>query len=330
MKTVDIYQTQRMVDSQSEAERAREARDGLADVLVRVSGNDQVLANPAVASSLSKPDQYLRQYSYQTITSPDGLLQSRLQLDFDAQSIDRLLRQAELPIWGSLRPELLVWLVIEDEQGRRFINDPEDPLLQALQQQAGLRGVPLVLPLYDLEDELSLSLTEAWGLFAEPLQQAGERYMADGMLAGRLYRDAAGEWQSRWRLFFADQHQAFNLVETELDQLGNTVMQYLGTTLASYYAVDTSTASRSVTELEVSGVNNFASYVQLTELLGRVIAIRKYELIGIEDDRLRFALDVDGSLDKLLLRLSEESSLISETSSNVLQPAGLLRMQWQG
>jgi len=330
MKTVDVYKTERAVDSQSESQRTRETRDGLADVLVRVSGDDQVLANPAVASSLSKPDQYLRQYSYQTTTTADGLPQSRLQLEFDSQAIDRLLRQSELPIWGSLRPELLVWLVIEDDQGRHFINDPENPLLQSLQQQASLRGVPLVTPLYDLDDELALSVTEAWGLFAEPLQRATQRYATDGMLAGRMYRDANGEWQSRWRLFFADQQQAFNLAQGGLDQMGNSVMQYLGTTLASYYAVDTSTASRSVTELEVSGVNSFEAYVRLTELLGKVIAIRKYELISIEDDRLRFSMDVDGSLDKLLLRLSEEPGLVSENNGNTLQPAGLLRMQWQG
>lgn len=185
---VDIYRADTLVQSQAESERNAAARASFGEVIVRVSGQRSALENPVIKAALPKAQNYLFGFSYKSSTEKitvDGKTVSAigLQLNYEPQAIEQLLRQAQLPVWPATRPKVLVWLVAKDQTGLRLV--PEVVDLQAMQLQAHYRGLPLVTPKMDLEDNLSLTADDLWALNVEKIKAASLRYKADAILVGR-------------------------------------------------------------------------------------------------------------------------------------------------
>lgn len=185
---VDIYRADTLVKSQAESERNAAARASFGEVIVRVSGQRSALNNPAIKQALPKAQNYLFGFSYKSSAEKitlDGKTFPAigLQLNYEPQAIEQLLRQAQLPLWPATRPKVLVWLVVKDPAGLRLV--PEATDLQAMQAQAQYRGLPLIFPKMDLEDSLSLTADDLWALDIEKIKTASLRYKADAILVGR-------------------------------------------------------------------------------------------------------------------------------------------------
>lgn len=185
---VDIYRADTLVKTQSESERNAAARATFGEVIVRVSGQRASLDHPAVKAVLPKAQNYLFGFSYKS--SPEKITVDGktfpavgLQLNFEPQAIEQLLRSSQLPLWPATRPKVLVWLVVKDPTGLRLV--PEVTDLQAMQLQAQYRGLPLSFPKQDLEDSLSLTADDLWALDIEKIKTASLRYKADAILIGR-------------------------------------------------------------------------------------------------------------------------------------------------
>ncbi len=185
---VDIYRADTLVKSQSESERNAAARATLGEVIVRVSGQRSALDHPAVKAVLPKAQNYLFGFSYKSSSEKiavDGKTFPAvgLQLNYEPQAIEQLLRDSQLPLWPAIRPKVLVWLVAKEPAGLRLV--PELIDLQAMQLQAQYRGLPLSFPKMDLEDSLSLTADDLWALDIEKIKTASLRYKADAILIGR-------------------------------------------------------------------------------------------------------------------------------------------------
>lgn len=185
---VDIYRADTLVKSQSEGERNAAARATLGEVIVRVSGQRSALDHPAIKAAQPSAQNYLFGFSYKSSAEKitvDGKTFPAvgLQLNYEPQAIEKLLRDSQLPLWPATRPKVLVWLVAKDPTGLRLV--PEGTDLQAMQSQAQYRGLPLVFPKLDLEDNLSLTADDLWALDIEKIKTASLRYRADAILIGR-------------------------------------------------------------------------------------------------------------------------------------------------
>lgn len=185
---VDIYRADTLVKSQSEGERNAAARATLGEVIVRVSGQRSALDHPAIKAALPSAQNYLFGFSYKSSSEKitvDGKTFPAvgLQLNYEPQAIEKLLRDSQLPLWPATRPKVLVWLVAKDPTGLRLV--PEVTDLQAMQLQAQYRGLPLSFPKMDLEDSLSLTADDLWAFDIEKIKTASLRYRADAILIGR-------------------------------------------------------------------------------------------------------------------------------------------------
>lgn len=185
---VDIYRADTLVKTQSESERNAAARATFGEVIVRVSGQRSALDHPAIKAALPKAQNYLFGFSYKS--SPEKITVDGktfpavgLQLNYEPQAIEQLLRDSQLPLWPATRPKVLVWLVAKEPVGLRLV--PEVTDLQAMQLQAQYRGLPLSFPKMDLEDSLSLTVDDLWALDIEKIKTASLRYRADAILIGR-------------------------------------------------------------------------------------------------------------------------------------------------
>lgn len=84
--------------------------DALKAIVVRVSGHRDAAVR--LGGALNNPRQYIQRFGS---TSDD-----MLQVGFDSVSIDRLLIESGLPIWGRERPATLVLLNIEAPDGSSY------------------------------------------------------------------------------------------------------------------------------------------------------------------------------------------------------------------
>ena len=101
-----------------------------------------------------------------------------LAVQFDANAVQRLLQDAAVPMWSGSRPVTLMWLAYEQDYNRQVVatSTPMDqPVKHNLMQQMHRRGLPVVLPLMDLEDEMRVSASDIWGRFPEPVINASSR-----------------------------------------------------------------------------------------------------------------------------------------------------------
>ncbi|MGE0372435.1 MAG: DUF2066 domain-containing protein, partial [Gammaproteobacteria bacterium] len=204
-----LYETQVPVTGQREAERVDALRTAFRQVLVKVTGDRGAASHQRVQALARSPLGYVQQYLYRPLppdyapaaaadTAPTQMLWVR----FDAQAVDLLLQQANEPVWGRMRPSTLVWLAVDD-QGRRALagNDTQPDLRRELEDQAEVRGVPLLFPLLDVEDQRRVNFADVWGGFDQEVRAASARYQSGAVLVGRVHRARSGDWAGRWSLY---------------------------------------------------------------------------------------------------------------------------------
>ncbi len=192
---VDVYRADVLVKNQGESERNTAARASFGELMVRVSGQRNAVEHPIIQQALPKAQNYLFGFTYKSTAekiTEDGksLPALALQLNYEPQAIEQLLREAQLPLWPATRPKLLVWLVYKDATGLHQVPQVVD--LQAMNRQAAYRGLPLAFPKLDLEDSLSLTAEDLWAVDGEKIKAASLRYKADAILVGRYAPTSLG------------------------------------------------------------------------------------------------------------------------------------------
>ncbi|TAP40720.1 DUF2066 domain-containing protein [Alteromonas sp. KUL49] len=177
------------VQDQGQSTTQRAMREALSRVFVKMSGTQAVLDNGAVRSAVRSPEQYLRSYRF---SFDEGKI--FYVAEFDEERVSNILREQNLSIWESRRPETLFWLAIQDDAGRQLVsNDSEHPLKTAIDEVADYRGLPVELASVSEANDNSALLYDVWGRFGARIKSASLTYGADTIIAARLYPNRAEE-----------------------------------------------------------------------------------------------------------------------------------------
>lgn len=189
----DLLRAETAVANQTRAERQRELPNLFRQVLVRASGTTQVLENSIIRNEISSFNDYLLQFGYQG--SGDTML---LQASFDERRIRELLQRAGFPVWTGDRPQLLLWVAESSaDRGVRLVGRAEErPFLDGLYSEARLRGIRMLMPLMDLEDQMAIGARDVWGRFQREVMNASARYPVAGVVSARMYTAASGGIES--------------------------------------------------------------------------------------------------------------------------------------
>lgn len=196
MTNVDLYKVQVVLPSGKNAEELAR-RQALEQVLIKVSGQTNVSKNEVVQKALAKSNQYISQFGY-------GEWQGKrtLVLGFNNQLIHNLLTQAQLTLWGSQRPVLLVWLAEEENYDRSIIWEQSgSTLTKQVRLSADQRGLPVSIPVGDFDDITAITVPDLWGGFVKPIAEASTRYPSDSVLVAKVVRLAGGDIKLQWQLF---------------------------------------------------------------------------------------------------------------------------------
>ncbi|MCH8502002.1 MAG: DUF2066 domain-containing protein [Aliidiomarina sp.] len=187
----DLLRGEIAVEGQTRNERQRELPTIFREVLVRLTGTTEVLEHERVRAELRQVNDYLLQFGYQ---QRDGQLY--LQASFDETRVRQLLQQANVPLWTGQRPNLLLWLAEDHpELGVRLVTRSEErEFLQALRATTQRRGVEILMPLMDLEDQMAIGPRDVWGRFQREVLRASERYPVSGIVSARMYRQVEEDY----------------------------------------------------------------------------------------------------------------------------------------
>lgn len=331
VEVTDLYETEVAVSGQGRTERHQAVRMALAEVLIKLSGNEQVALLPGIPELLGRSLQYLQQYRYRTEAAGSGALQTGeaqqwLWLRFNQAGLDKALHDINVPIWGRTRPSTLLWLAVE-QRGQRslFGGSDESELLDSIASQAKRRGIPLLLPLLDLEDQQRITASDVWINFQDNILNASARYPGEAILVGRLLDLGDGRWQGRWSLNLGGQLHHWSHTGLLDTALAYGIEGTASTLAARFVRVPDSKPGE--LRILVRDIRNLADFARSERYLRALNGVTKVHAGQIDGDRILFAIKTRGDRQALLeaVRLSSRPIFSpAQADTAVLQEGGVL------
>ena len=335
----DLYQATVTVPDRTSLSKEAGINEAFAKVIIKLTGNSEVMQLPQLYPFLTDPRALMDAVGYSDLIPHDETQAPSIGLDvsFDQQLVDKLVRQAQLPILPSNRPRFLVWIIADDMAfGRRFINEPiaqqtslddyAPQLMNALDDAMKTRGIPYLLPIYDLEDQLSLPLNQAWSLNTSLIASATQRYKADGWFAIRLYTGSNEEIRGAWIYESLGKRQLNDFRGSEIAVTMQSAIDDIldGLLEAFTYLPQLDTNQLLVQVGDVSSLKDYRSVLDFFKDLQIVDAVR---LFSIEGEKLVLAIEIEGRADRLHGDLLRSGRLISEISEDQ-RSIGRLNYRW--
>lgn len=324
----NLYDAKVLVSDQSQAARQAGARLGLLEVLQKASGFPVPEDRGVINKALTISDQYLYQFSYATVNTnevPNALPGSLwLAMQFEEKSIQNLIKKGKLPRWGANRPSVLVWMAVDDGVERMVMSDSIDHAgQQALKSGAEKRGLPIVLPLNDLDDSMALPVEQLWGMFDEPIVTASKRYGAESVLASRIYKTQDKKWKGQWSFYFKGVEQNFIFETNSLEQQVLEGLTASAQVLANSFALKPSNHDANSLSIQVSAVNSLSDYAKLTQYLQKMAITKQVAVRKVNKDRLYMRLELNGTVKQLKQTLALDRKLVPiKRKSDDEEPTG--------
>ena len=316
-QVTDLYQGKAptsgdMVAAQSQA---------LGDVLVKVTGKRDILTQPDVVKALAAPGDYVQHYGYQDV-GPVKFLKA----DFNVAKVNALISQSKFALLGPARPQMALWLVINEGERRILPDQSSDGWASALRTQSQAMGLPVSIPLMDLDDNMAVNATDVWGRFAAPILQASQRYGAEMVVLGKLTPEG-DKWSIDWGLY--GPKAGGELAELTRGSSSGTqaeVAQHFADELAAWLVQNYGTRISGVASsqtLVVEGLSGIDGMITVQKMLQGMASVTKVTIGKLEGDKVTFDLSLQGDKAELIRGLQLESRLrqIDDNDSG-------LRYQW--
>ncbi len=307
----DLFSAETLVNDEGSETRNAALSELLAEVLVRVSGNPAIRGQPGTRKVLDAAPSLVQQYRYRT-ADEGGALARYLWARFDKAGVERMMREQQLPVWVQ-RPGVLMWVATERAGQREMLNYDNLPEARsAVLQQARQRGMPLQLPLMDLQDQAQLTPADVWSDYHAAIRQASARYPHDLVLSGRLRARADGKWSGEWTLIGSDSAQSFQTPPQALPGALAFAVDQAQNLLASRYAPMPGVKHGRGYRVNFSGVGDLGAYGRLLAILEDLETVEGLALRHVAGDRCLFEFRLRSSEQDLLRALDGDVQLAAE------------------
>lgn len=289
---VALYEAEVAWSGRDGADRTIAFRRALRRVLVKITGLRRLAGEAGIESVVENAQGIVQQYQLRTMAVRRGgatVQEPRLWARFDEAAVDRLVREAGLPVWSRTRPPVLAWVAAEREGTLRMAgSEGGEGMAEILRQAADSRGVPLALPLLDLEDRALAGPPELWVEAEERIRAASERYRPGGVLIGRIDRDVL--WEARWSLLLPGAAQRWKAEGDLFDLVVEEGVQEAIDALAAHYVSTVSGTGGAAIVVSVSGVHDFTGYARTMRYLESLDEVESIDVLAVFSGRLRLGL----------------------------------------
>lgn len=314
-----LYEAEVPVTGQGSAERTAASRAALAEVLVKVSGREDAVQQPALKPMLDQAEQWVQRYQYRAIThqAPVSAMTDVpppaqvLWVAFDRETINQRLSEATLPIWGANRPRTLLWLAMEEGSERFLVGgDSGTDLQPMILTHARQRGLPLTLPLMDLQDQSAVTVADVWGDFADAIAKASERYQPEAILVGRVYAAGPDKWQGRWTLYHRGGMTAWESAPALQEEVIAAGLNGAAEQFARRYAITLTPDVAGNVVLTVANVNSLTDYARALKYLQSLDAVAGVQVARVDGTAVSYRLKVRGQAEDLVRAIGWGKTLV--------------------
>lgn len=317
----NLYSAQVMVQSQSSNDRTQALKQALQAVLLKVGGQTSVLTHPQIISQLSRAERFVSQYGYARIDQ-----QLWLNVRFDENKINQIFSAAALPIWGNLRPQTLLWLIDEQQFSRSIIGENgQEQTVKQVYDFAKQRGLPIRLPIIDLQQADQINVADLWGRFKQPIFDYSVRYQAESLAVIRLsdfslvspMTDATEQCslcqsQITGDVTLFNQDTVFNqsFTANTKQQVLIQALQALAEQVFVQYAQ--SSAAQNKLAIEVTAISTLMQYQQVVDFLENLSSVQAVTLTQRNNTSYQFSIEVSGQASTLLAALKLTKQLVQQ------------------
>lgn len=275
---------------ESQETRSDSIQRAMAQLLTRMTGRREAAAYPELGPLVDGAVGYMTEY---------GVLEGRrIRVGFNASAVTRALESANWPVWGAERPMTLLWIAVDFGNAQRAVlaagpREPSifpelDEFMDGVEEEvlrvADERGLPVTLPLLDLEDQQAISFVDIWGGFESTVERASERYAADTVLVGRIAVTEYGP-EVRWTAL-QDGRGRMIVASTIREGLDWIADQY-----ASEYSI---IGGARLARISILGVEDVNDYLRVMSHLNTLSVLQTVDVEEYADDVLTLRVAARG------------------------------------
>lgn len=298
-----LYEAEVPVSGQQANSRRDAIETAMKHVLVKLTGDRNAAGHTALLPIIKNAERYMQQYRY--VESPvaangnaEGPLEEEIQLmlriRFDDANLNNALREAGVQVWGRERPAVLVWLAMEDGGFRRILHPDENPdYFSVAADRAQSRGIPLMFPLFDLEDASSLRASDIWGGFQRPVLDASRRYFPDVVLTGRIESPAPDIWEGRWTAYVGGDQTSWSTAGSYAETVLNEGIDGVADLLARRYVRGSGTDTGH-TRMKIVDIFSVEQYARVLHYLQSLSLVTRVDVTQVGPGDVEFTLTAHG------------------------------------
>lgn len=261
-------------------------------VLIKISGNPSVMTLPAIQNEAANVNQYIQSYSYRNNTAP-GEPPLTVQVTFDFKALSQLLQNAGQAVWRSDRPLTLVWVNVNNNV---LATHADAAMIDPIKEQSEARGVPVILPAMDSEDQNFVASPE---LSAEDMSTIAKRYQVRSILVGSV-NQRVGSWQGHWQMILNNEPvQWVTQGETAQDVVGKAMDQMADVMANRLAASKTKNLQKKMT-VEILGIGDLSEYAKVMQTMQHLSPVASVSVKDMLSDSLLLNVVTVGNAQDLI------------------------------
>jgi len=311
-----VFKAEVIVNSQDFEERNRAIKEGLTQVLKRITGNEKIMERSNVAMTFSQASRYVRQFDYHKIQHQNKYL---IKINFNSRAIKQALKRLGIPIWEENRDPVFLWLAINDRNTQVVDNYHNNAM--GVRRIAEKEGLLVLLPAKaDMEfDDGNIPSSGTISLIAS-------KYRVNSAIAGET-KAVGSKWRSNWQIFT-------NGKEYQLTAEGETInitlkksFEQVNLLLAKQYAVfHDPFARKGAVTVKISGVRTPNDYFKIKSIFEKSNLMKDFTIISAQKDTLSFEVRSRSSQQAIARFLSTKSQLNRSYTQN---GNGIMHYYWR-
>ena len=297
---INLYAGEVVVSSQAEADRNRAIPQAFVQVLEKLSGQREIQRSPALDDASNNAARLLRSYRYKKvdITAADGTVIEELRLvaQFMQPQVDGIIQQIGLPRWQQERPDIQIWVVIDDGRNRQLKPLEFDYVWGSMEDVAVIRGLPVSWPELDEEEVQLVDMRLVWGGFTDYLIERGAPQDGVAIIAARR---EGPQWTVRWNLTSNGQNWSWQSNNLELMNALEEGIHQMADQIAASHSIAASEQGLWTVDISVGELNSAEAYVSCLEYLQDLSLVNDVEIVEADPGRVHFRLQLNASEEHL-------------------------------
>ena len=307
-----LYEIQVPYDTVSFRSSKAAQKLALSKVLVRLIGPEKGVIDTLIRDYFPDPSRFIRQF--------EPHQNGDLIVSMDGDAIQQMLLQTDNSVWGTERPLTILLIAIDEGMGERVVLtsdgfeqewqgstniDKYRVMKQKMTLIANIRGIPIIFPKMDIQDQSTVDYSDIWGDFFKNMNILSQRYESTVILTGKIRQDELE--QNSWALNIGNEITRFRASPEQ-------AINYLADNLLTRYSYSGRVPAKEI-QLKIHGIKSINDVGDVYLSLNNLSMIEKFIMSDVNENSAQYLLSYNGFIDDLIASLN--NSDIFEVSDTI-------------